>query len=151
MSAEFSVLVSFVIFFMLFAWKIYPLLVQNLDEYIESIRKKIHDVQSLQKRAEMSLNHAYGKQGQLESAIEDSRRRSEERIRHIHEENEKCIMALEKRHKEQLQAQLESELIRQRDLLIERLSDVIIDKLEDKMKDAKSLPKINKKDLENII
>ena len=151
MSAEFSVFIAFIIFAGFFVWKLYPVLVQSLDDYIDSIRKKIHDVQSLQKRAEMSLNHAYGKQGQLEAEIEDSRRKSEERIRHIREENEKYVAALEKRHKEQLQAQLESELTRQRDLLIERLSDVIIEKLADKMQDTKSLPKINKEDLKNII
>lgn len=134
----FSIVISFVGFSWIFAKKIYPILIKQLDNYINSVKFKIQKSEDMQKDAYASLKSAYINKDNIEEIIKLNQEKSKKRIAILKEENTKYLKALRMRHEASLKAQLEAEARKQKNLLIEKLSDEIIQELVKNISTGKS-------------
>lgn len=148
-----SIVISFVGFGLIFAKKIYPILTKKLDDHIESVKNKIQEAENLKDEAYASLKNAYIQKDDTEELIRINRLKSEEKIRRLQEENEKLLQMLRERHEASLKLQLEAEFAKQKNHLIEKLSDLIIEKLSERVTDenCKVVTNIDKEDLSKLL
>jgi F0F1-type ATP synthase membrane subunit b/b' len=143
LSADVSVIISFVGFVWIFKEKIYPLLLQTLDEHIGSVQDKIDGVESLKSESSVALKKARLTKGSIAGVIHESRIASGAKIKRLRDENEEYLRTLKVRFEASLKTQLEAELAKQRDLLIERLADQIVEKLSEQVKSSRCEVSVN--------
>ena len=150
---SFSVAVSFVGFCWIFFKKVYPVITQKLDEHIESVKQKILEAENLKDDACSVLKNAYRKKDDIEKIIEENRKKSEEKIERLRQENEEELQNLRKRYEDAVKAQAEAAFVKQKSLLIEKLSDLIIERLTEKIKNSGSETDImiTKEDLKKLM
>ena len=146
---EASIVVSFLGFLLLFAKKIYPFIVEQLDRYINSIKEQIYRSESQKDEAYALLKIAYEKKDKVEETIKLNRVKSKEKIKRLSEENAAHLNLLKENHEISINKQLDAELTKQKNLLINRLSDSIIENLTNEIIADRSKFKIsvNKSDL----
>lgn len=152
--AETSVTISFVLFVILFAIKVYPVVVGYLDEYIESVRTKINNAEKSERDAQAQFALANKEMGRVAESAEEIRVNSDKKIQIIREEHEKYLRELEIRQDAIFNSRFEAESSKQKNELISRLSDLIVDRLADdisKGKSSKFSVKLNSKDLEKLV
>ncbi len=140
---ELSILVSFIIFLVLFFKKVYPFLIDRTDNYIENIKDKIEEANRLKKEAEIALDKAKQQRIMLEEEIKKYREQSKKRLNQLEFENEKYLKNLELRNNTLLDNQLKAEFEHQKQILLKKLSKLIIEKIE-----KESNKKILKRDFE---
>jgi F0F1-type ATP synthase membrane subunit b/b' len=128
-----SIVVSFIGFFWIFIKKIYPLATKTIDEHIELVKNQISEAESLKNNASLALKEAYARKNEAVELIEKNRRESNEKIKRLRQENEEYLKTLRERFESSLKNQLEAELARQKELLMEKLSDQLIKKLKEKV------------------
>ncbi len=128
--AEFSVFISFCMFAYLFYDKVCPLLINYLDDYIESVKMKIQRSEERKKTAYGALKTAYANRDAAKKAIVDNQKRSDEKVAKLRVENAEYLKALRLRHEAALKTQLEAEAAKQKNLLINKLSDAIVNEVE---------------------
>jgi F0F1-type ATP synthase membrane subunit b/b' len=133
---EFSIVLSFFGFVYIFIRKVYPIVIEKIDEYIESIKLKIQQAETEKDNAYLFLKQAYVKKDDTEEIIKLNRAKSEEKIKHLKTENEKLLDSLNERYEASIKMQLEAEYVKQKNQLIERMSDVVIEKLSEIVLDA---------------
>lgn len=154
LTPELAVLIAFCIFSLIFAAKVYPSVVAALDEYIESVKNKLSKAEEMRLSASRDLQNAVKKEKETGELINISRFKSEEKMRKLQEENELQLEMIRERHQVSLQNQLEAEFRKQRNALIDRLSDLIVEGVEKKIetqKDSKLGEEIRKSDLEKLL
>lgn len=153
-NAETSVTISFVLFIILFAIKVYPVVVGYLDEYIESVRTKINNAEKSERNAQAQFASANEEMGRVAESAEEIRANSDKKNQIIREEHEKYLRELEIRQDAIFNSRFEAESSKQKNELISRLSDLIVDRLADdisKGKSSKFSIKLNSKDLEKLV
>jgi len=148
-----SIVVSFLVFALIFAKKIYPQVTKKLDEHIESVRNKISQAETLKDEAYAALKKAHVKKDNTKEIIRLNRLKSEEKIERLRLENEKLLQTLRDRHKIALKNQLEAEFMKQKSQLIEKLSNLIIEKLSEKVisSDCKIDVQLNSDDISRLL
>lgn len=153
LTPELSILIAFVIFILIFAVKVYPSVVTALDEYIESVKQRLAKAEEMNISSSRNLEKAKEKEKKTGELIEASRLKSEEKMRRLQEENERQLELLRERHEISLQNQLEAEFKKQRNVLIDRVSDLIVEGVEKQVGANESYleTEISKKDLEKLL
>ncbi len=141
--AELSIVVSFTCFLILFFKKAYPFVVDGIDSYIAEVRKKIDDAERLKSDAVSALAQAEKRRKETELEIEEYRKRSQARIEQLEQENKKYLELLEAKNAEALEKQLNVELAKQKQELINKLSDLVIAKLSDRIQKEQLSASIN--------
>jgi F0F1-type ATP synthase membrane subunit b/b' len=146
---EISIVVSFLFFVLIFAKKIYPYIVNQLDDHIESVKKKIHEAERLKNEASQALSDTNKRKKDVEKLLEINRAGFEEKIKKLSEENEKFLKQLRERHEAAFKAQIEAEFASQKSRLMDKLADLMCEKLSEKITNSKSKKSIdiNKKDI----
>jgi F0F1-type ATP synthase membrane subunit b/b' len=150
---ELCIVVSFAAFALVFAKKVYPLITQKLDDHIEEVKNKIHEAELLRQKACESLKEACSKKEDIQQIIMANRLKSEEKIKKLQKENEELLKQLRKRHEASIKMQLNAEFIKQKNLLIDRLSDLILEKLSEKVinSECEISTAIDKNDLRRLL
>lgn len=145
-------LISFSFFILVFWRKVYPALVQKLDGYIQSVKNRINEVESLKEDSLLALKKARTDQNDMDEVIAKSKEVSCAKIRRIKSENEEYLKELEKRFQISLENRLENEMEKQRGLLIERLAGQIVQRLSDRIDsgDCKVAVNFSKEDLRKL-
>ncbi|GHT97264.1 hypothetical protein FACS1894126_0980 [Alphaproteobacteria bacterium] len=153
MSPEFTIVISFLGFSWIFAKKIYPLLVGKLDEHIRSVKEKIRNAEVLKNEAYVALKNARMKKDETQAVLEEYKRKTEEKMKLLQEENEILLQGIRERYEISMKAQLEAEVAKQKNQLIEKLSDLLIERLQKKFNDGNCQLKTNvtQKDLEKLL
>ncbi len=149
---ELSIVVSFLCFAWIFAKKVYPAVVKQLDDHIDSVKAKIHEAERLKDEANSALKNAYVKKRDIETIIQENQKKSEEKIARLREENEILLQTLRKRYEDTLKSQLEADFMKQKNELIKRLSDLLIEKLTEKIKSSPTNDvTISREELEKLL
>ena len=150
---ETSVIISFLGFSLLFAKKIYPIVLRQIDGYINSVKQRIQRLESQKDEAYSLLKMAYVKRDDVDEIIKSNRIKSEEKIKRLHIENRGYLNFLKEKHELSYKKQLDAELVKQKNLLIKRLSDSIIEKLTYEIVDnnSKFNVTVNKSDLHKLL
>jgi F0F1-type ATP synthase membrane subunit b/b' len=153
MDPELCIVISFVLFALIFAKKIYPAIIQKLDDHIEEVKNKIREAELLQEKASESLKEACAKRDDIQEIIRVNRLKSEEKIKKLQKENEELLKQLRKRHEASLKTQLDAEFIKQKNILIDRLADLILEKLSEKVvnSECEISTSIDKSDLRKLL
>jgi F0F1-type ATP synthase membrane subunit b/b' len=148
-----SIVISFLGFCWIFAKKVYPMLTQKLDEHIEAVKQQIAEAEKLREDAAAALKKAQEKEGEIEKIIIANRLKSEEKIRRLHDENERLLKILRERHEISLKTQLEAEVVKQKNQLIDRLADLILKRISEKIEetDYKFSISLKKEDLNKLL
>lgn len=150
---EISIVISFLFFCWLFAVKIYPFITKGLDEHIDFVKKQIAEAEQMRKKAEVALQEANARKKEIDELIVANKLKSEEKIKKLQRENDALIKMLRERHEASLKSQLEAEVIKQRNLLIDRLSDLIMQKISENFKgeEYKFTTSLKKNDLKKLL
>lgn len=141
--ANFSVFISFSIFAYIFAKKVYPLIINYLDDYINSVKLKIQQSENLKKDAYTNLKNAFSNRNSIKKVIIEKQKKSDERIANLQKENEIYLKALKVRHDSAFKTQLATEVAKQKNILIKELSDTIINEVKRKIISGESKFEIN--------
>ena len=128
-----SILISFLGFCWIFAKKVYPMVTRKLDEHIEAVKQQIAEAEKLREEAAIALENAKKKENEIENIITENRIKSEEKIKRLREENERLLKMLRERHEISLKTQLEAEFVKQKNQLIDRLTNLILEKISEKI------------------
>lgn len=150
MIAELSILGSFLCFLVLFIKKVWPLLMNGLDSYIEKVRDQINSAEKLKEESTIALTRAGQISLNIQSEIESCKRKSEERIAQLEEENRLYIQSLREKAAQSLNAQLKAELAKQKEVLVDRLADLIVEKLSEKSEDLSGDVNFSEEDLRKL-
>ncbi len=148
--AELSILGSFLCFLFLVFKKVWPLLLKSLDDHIEKVKNKINSAEKLREESTAALTRANLARANIQNEIESYKRGSEERISQLERENQIYLRALREKAALSLNAQLSAELSKQKEILVDRLSDLIIEKLSEKIKDQSEEISFSKEDLKRL-
>jgi F0F1-type ATP synthase membrane subunit b/b' len=124
-----SLVVSFFGFVLVFVKKVYPLATVTLDEHIESVKRKIADAECQRTAANQTLAEATQKKNDVVEVITSHKKASADRLEKLRQENDEYLKTLSARLKASLKAQLEAETIKQRDLLLKKISQDLIAKI----------------------
>jgi F0F1-type ATP synthase membrane subunit b/b' len=153
MSPTLSIVISFLGFCWIFAKKVYPHITKYLDDYIDSIKKNVSDAENFKNDAYSALKDAYVHKDDTEEIIRENRTKSEEKIKRLKAENVKSLHHLRERHTASLKVQLDAELAKQKNFLIERLSDVILLRLSEKISNSECnvSTSFDKEDLQKLL
>ncbi len=151
MIAELSILGSFLFFLIFVIKKVWPLLMKNLDARIEDVKNQIDSAERLREKSSVTLARANQASLRIQEEIENYKRRSEERIAQLKEENQRYILALKEKAAASLNAQLNAELSKQKEILIDRLAELITERLSEKVKDQFSDISFTKEDLKKLM
>ena len=148
-----SIVISFLGFCWIFAKKVYPMLTQKLDEHIEAVKQQIAEAEKLREDAAAALKKAQEKEEEIEKIITANRLKSEEKIIRLREENERLLKILRERHEISLKTQLEAEVVKQKNQLIDRLADLILKRISEKIEetDYKFSISLKKEDLNKLL
>lgn len=147
-----SIVISFLGFGWIFMKKIYPVIVRNLDEHIESVKRKIADAEKVQMDAVAALEKSKEKRKELVKIIAANQLESEKKIKKLQKENEHLLEILRERHTNSLKSQLEAEFIKRRELLLDRLSELIVKRVSEKIEADCEFPiSLDKKDLNKFL
>jgi F0F1-type ATP synthase membrane subunit b/b' len=131
-----SLVISFLGFAWIFIKKIYPLAVKILDEHIEAVKEKIAEAEREREAASLFLKEARVKKGDVAELIENNKKASWARVEKLRQEHEEHLKILFERLESSLKAQLEAEMVKQKDLLLEKISDEIIKKVTERINAA---------------
>ncbi len=148
--AELSILGSFLCFLALVIKKVWPILIKSLDDHIEKIKNQIDSAEKLREDSAVALTRANNISSNIQNEIENYKKRSEERITQLEEENQRYIQALKEKATLSLNAQLSAELSKQKEILVDRLADLIAERLSEKVKDQYSDVIFSKEDLKKL-
>ena len=129
MIAELSILGSFLFFLALLIKKVWPLLKSSLDAHIERVKNQIDSAEKMREDSTNALNRANLVSLNIQNEVEDYKRRSKERIDQLEEENRRYIQNLKEKAEQSLNAQLNAELSKQKEILVDRLADLIAERL----------------------
>lgn len=148
-----SIVISFLGFALIFAKKVYPMIIKKLDDHIDSVKQKIAEAEKLKDEARTALKNAYIRKDDIEKIVEENRKKSEERIENLRRENDALLQTLKQRYEDSLKTQLEAAFLKQKNILIDKLSDLLIEKLTEKMKNSKieSDTVITKEELQKLL
>jgi F0F1-type ATP synthase membrane subunit b/b' len=148
-----SIVISFVGFVGIFAIKVYPMLTQALDEHIQSVKKRIKEVELLKDDSCVALKKAHANKNDIAEVICRNKEASEAKIERMKFENEEYLKILRKRFEASLETQLEAEAAKQKDLLIEKLTDRIVKRVSERINSAGCEIAVDfaKKDLQKLI
>ncbi|MDR3155705.1 MAG: hypothetical protein LBT90_01200 [Holosporaceae bacterium] len=152
LTPDFSIVLSFFGFMYIFIKKIYPIVIAKIDEYIESVKLKIQHAETRKDNAYLFLKQAYVQKDDTEEIIRLTRLKSKEKIMRMKVENEKLLDSLHERYEASIKVQLEAELMKQKNQLVERISDVVIEKLSKIIVDAhcEVVTTVKKEDLRKL-
>ncbi|MDR2782023.1 MAG: hypothetical protein LBB21_06270 [Holosporaceae bacterium] len=152
MDPNVSIVISFLGFVWIFKKKAYPLLVQKLDDYIQSVRSKIDEAELTKDESSLALRMAHTNKSGTADIIEKSKEASHAKIKRIRDENDEYLKSLTERFENSLEVQLEAELAKQKDLLIEKIADQVVKNLSEKLSSTDCEPAINftKEDLQKL-
>ncbi|MBE6447558.1 MAG: hypothetical protein E7015_03715 [Alphaproteobacteria bacterium] len=131
--AEVSIVISFIGFLVLFAKKVYPLVVGGVDSYIAEVRSKIDEAERLKSEAEKALEEAERQKLKVASEIKMYQKKSRERIKELEQENEKYLKVLEMQSEASFDKFIQSEFARHKKELMGQLSDLVIQKLMERI------------------
>ncbi len=148
-----SIVISFFGFCWIFAKKIYPVIISKIDEHIKSVKSQIDEAEKLKDEANIALKNAYAQKDDIERLIKENRKKSEEKIEKLKKENERLLQILRERHESSLKNQLEAELAKQKNNLIDKILDLLIEKLTERLADKNCdiNVEIDKRDLSKLI
>ncbi|MDR0677181.1 MAG: hypothetical protein LBF57_00680 [Holosporaceae bacterium] len=151
-SPELSIIFSFLVFLWIFAKKFYPVIISTLDKYIQEVKDRICEAELLHDEASLVLKESRKKENEIKRVIEEEKKKSEEKIKELEKKNGEHLRILHERFAASLKAQLEAEYIKQKDLLIAKLSDKIIEKISERISSDryKISTDFNKEDLRKI-
>ena len=150
---SFSIVISFLGFCWIFARKIYPLITKKLDDHIEAVKQQIAEAEKLYRDASVALKKAHEKEREIDGIIATNRLKSEEKIIRLQEENRRLLKMLRERHEISLKTQLEAEVVKQKNQLIDRLANLILEKISEKVEenDYKFSTSLKKEDLSKLL
>lgn len=148
-----SIVVSFACFAWIFVKKVLPIVLSALDEYIDGIKNRLSSIDKEKEQALSVLSNSQVRQKEIFKVIDDERQRSQERIKQLNEDNDQEIVALRDQYQFALKTKLDSEMSKQKNAILNQLSDVIVDKLAEKFQqsDTGSIPVISKQDLSKLM
>ena len=132
--AELSILISFLCFLAIIIKKVWPLIINSLDSHIEKVKTQISSAEEQREKSAAALARASQIGSKVQSEVEDYKKKSEERIAQLKGENEQYLQKLREKSEKSLNAQLNAELSKQKDQLLDRLAALIIDRLSEKVK-----------------
>ncbi|MDR2723957.1 MAG: hypothetical protein LBB25_01975 [Holosporaceae bacterium] len=149
----FSLVISFMGFVWFFVKKVYPLVAKMLDEHIGAVSKRISQAEEEKENAALMRQEACEKEKGIAIVIENNKKTSREKLEKLLKENEEYLKVLFKRFEVSLKAQLEAEMVKQKDMLLEKMSDEIIKKITQQIKTAKCdvLMDLKKEDLQKLV
>ena len=148
--AELSILISFLCFLAIVIKKVWPVLMSGLDSHIENVKNQINSAEKLREESTAALVRADKISSNIQSEIEEYKKKSEERIAQLEEENRRYIQALKEKAAQSLEAQMNAELSRQKEILVDRLADLIAEKLSEKSKNLSGTVNLSEEDLEKL-
>lgn len=143
MIPEVAILISFVIFAVIFYFKVIPILKNMIDKYIMDVQKKIEDAEKIKDEASLLLKEAYVNKDSVDEVIAANKHLSDTRIAEIKRQNEEHLEVIKKRYEASLKKQLDAELVRQKNILINQLADLVIKKLSEKIKNEDYQAELN--------
>jgi F0F1-type ATP synthase membrane subunit b/b' len=148
--AELSILISFLCFLAIVIKKVWPVLMSGLDSHIENVRNQINSAEKLREESAAALIRADKISSNIQSEIEKYKKKSEERISQLEEENRRYIQALKEKAAQSLEAQMNAELSKQKEMLVDKLADLIAEKLSEKSKDLSRDVSFSEEDLRKL-
>lgn len=148
--AELSILGSFLVFLVLFIKKVWPVLMSSLDAHIEKVKTQISSAERLREESAVALTRANQMSSNIQSEIEEYKKKSEERISQLEEENRLYIQSLREKATQSLNTQLKAELSRQKEILIDKLADLVVERLSEKVKEQDLALIFSKEDLKKL-
>jgi len=148
--AELSVLISFLCFLAIIIKKVWPLIINSLDSHIEKVKTEISSAEDLREKSAAALARASQIGSKVQSEVEDYKKKSEERIAQLKEENDRYLQALKEKSEKSLNAQLNAELSKQKEQLLNRLADLMVDKLSEKVRNQIFEIKFSQEDLKKL-
>lgn len=150
---SFSIVISFLGFCWIFFKKIYPLITKKLDEHIKAVKQQITEAEKLYEDASVALKKAQEKESEIDAIIAANRLKSEEKIQRLQKENRRLQKMLRERHEISLKTQLEAEVVKQKNQLIDRLSNLILEKISEKIEETnyKFSTSLKKEDLSKLL
>jgi F0F1-type ATP synthase membrane subunit b/b' len=131
MTPELSLLISFAVFLWICYRKLYPFCIRQLDEYIDCIKKNLDNAETLKNDAYSQLKKAYVRKDDVDGIIEANRLKSPKKLQRLQDEHERLLQLLRQKHSTSVKIQLNAELSKQKNRLIERLADVVLAQLSE--------------------
>lgn len=150
MIAELSILGSFLCFLVLIIKKIWPLLINSLDNYIEKVRGQISSAEKLKEESTVALARANRISSDIQGEVENYKKKSEERIAQLEEENKRYIQAMKEKAALSLDIQLKTELAKQKEILVDKLADLVVERLSEKVKEQDWATIFSKEDFKKL-
>lgn len=149
--AELSILISFAIFLFLFLEKVCPLVLKGVDAYILEVKNKIQDAEKSKLDSEAALKQANLASAEIKNQIEEYKTRSQERIVELEEKNRAYLEELRAKAELSLKMQLESELNKQKEILLDKLAVMITEKLSEKVQSQTNKMEFSSEDLKKLL
>ena len=149
--AELSILISFLCFLAIVVKKVWPLLINSLDAYIEKVKKQIDSAEKLREDSANALAQANRISSNIQEKVEEYRKKSERRVSQLEEENRRYLQMLKEKADQSLNTQLKAELSKQKGMLVDRLADLITEKLSERVKESSHEVVFSKEDLKKLI
>lgn len=148
-----SIVVSFGCFAWIFVKKVFPPVVSALDEYIDGIKSKLSSVEREKEEALDMFKKSQHKQQEIFKSIDAEQVSSQNRIQQLNEDNDRDLVLLREQYQLALQTKVDAELSKQKNAILDQLSDVIVDKLSEKIRqnNHSSVPTISKNDLKKLM
>lgn len=148
-----SIVVSFGCFAWIFVKKVLPLVLSALDEYIDGIKNKLSSVEREKEEALDMVKKSQLKQQEIFKSIDAERARSRDRIQQLSVDNDRELVSLREQYQAALKTKVDAEVSKQRNAILNQLSDIIIDELSEKIRRSNcgSVPTISKNDLKRLI
>jgi len=148
--AELSILISFLCFLVIVIKKVWPVLMSSLDSHIENVKNQINSAEKLREESAAALVRADKISSNIQNEVEEYKKKSEERIAQLEEENRLYIQALRDKATQSLDTQIKAELSKQKEFLVDRLADLIAEKLSEKSKDLSGDVSFSEEDLKKL-
>lgn len=152
-SAEATVAISFVLFLVLSIKKIFPVILGMLDNRICEVKDKIDEAERQKKQAAEDLRKAYIHKDEIGEFIQKKNLENEQKIKNLHEENERLLQELKTKQEQALDARLKAEFAKQKEDLMKKITDLLCGQAKDKIQNGEIpfSPKFTKEELKKLV
>lgn len=134
-TAEFWVLVAFVIFCILFGKKVWGMLTSFLDDYINSVKRELNVAKELNDESRRILEEAKKKSDEINVRIAEIKKQSELDMKEIEDKYKTAIANLIVSLEKSFNDDIDFEVSVQERELINRIKSKILDTLKDRFND----------------
>jgi len=136
-TAEFWVLLAFLVFLGLFGKKVYVLICNFLDEYIDSVKKTINNSKKNKSESIKILNEAKSKGEKIQEQIETLKKDCDKNINDLDQYYKDTLDKFKINSEKQLESDVAFEIDESKKVLSEKIKSEMISSIKEKFKDKK--------------